>query len=258
METPTWDDAATASAYESFCRRHSRYRRANAELVAHADIEPHHHVIDFAAGTGRTTDAILAMLGQAGRVICVEPARAMRDRGERRLTDARVIWTAELTEHTADRILCSAAMWQMPIAATIEALSARLRRGGALAFNIPALYLLEPDAPGGGADPMLLGMITHLMKGAPASTAISTSTSRVEDVARALETAGLQAKRWEFRQRLTQAAYRDWLAIPIVSKSLLGHLDTRERRARLDAAYAAADQSSWRWERWIGWTAWKP
>jgi hypothetical protein len=31
-----------------------------------------------------------------------------------------------------------------------------------------------------------------------------------------------------------------------------------ERARRIDAALRAVDRSSWKWERWRGWTAWKP
>lgn len=257
MDAPSWDDAETAAAYERFCRRHKRYARANEALVAHAHVARDHHVIDFAAGTGRTTDAILPKLGDEGRVTCVEPARAMRERGEARITDKRVTWTTKLPTN-ADRVLCGAAIWQMPLDETVDELTQCLATGGAFVFNMPAQYLLEPDEPGGGDDPMLIALVAALVKDAPASTSMHAEPpKRIDDVEQALERAGFRAERWEFRQRFSQAAYRDWLAIPVVSASMLGHLNARERRRRLADAYATVDRRSWRWERWLGWTAWK-
>ena len=52
-----WDDPQAPIYYEAFCRKHSRYGRANAALIAHARMEPGMRVLDLAAGTGRTAEA---------------------------------------------------------------------------------------------------------------------------------------------------------------------------------------------------------
>src|SRR5215467_5054102 len=156
-----WNDPETAAYYEAFCRRHSRYARANAALIAHARIRPGMRLLDFAAGTGRTAEAALRRLGDGGSVLCVEPFSAMRAEGMRRITDSRVEWSASLPDasESFDRVLCGAAIWQMDsLGETFTTLAAFVRRGGALCFNIPAVYLLEPDAPGGGSDPWLLSL----------------------------------------------------------------------------------------------------
>ena len=161
-----WDEPETPAYYEAFCRSHSRYTRANAELISHARIAPALRVLDLGAGTGRTAEAALERLGENGRVVCVEPSAAMRAAGMRRVTDGRVAWMARLpeAEGTFDRILCGAAIWQLdPIPATLRTLARLLGPDGALCFNIPALYLLEPDEPGGGSDPLLLSMPALLL-----------------------------------------------------------------------------------------------
>ena len=121
-------------------------------------------MLDVAAGTGRTAEAVLPHIGDRGTVLCVEPARAMRDVGARRVRDARVSWTDELPdEGTAlfDRVVCGAGMWQLlPLERTVARLAALLTGCGAIIFNIPAQYLLEPDPPGGGRDPLLLELPT--------------------------------------------------------------------------------------------------
>jgi hypothetical protein len=63
---------------------------------------------------------------------------------------------------------------------------------------------------------------------------------------------------WQFASRLTQRAYRDWLKIPVLTDRLLGALDPDQRAAAIDAASAEVDPASWRIERWLGWTAWRP
>src|SRR6266581_3795866 len=91
-----WDLPQAAVHYEAFCRSHSRYIEANAALVAHAQIGPRMSVLDVAAGTGRTAEAALPLLDRNARVWCMEPSATMRAEGMRRLTDARVAWSAKL------------------------------------------------------------------------------------------------------------------------------------------------------------------
>lgn len=257
-----WDDARTARAYERFCRRHMRYRAANDALVAHAALESGHRVLDVAAGTGRTAEAVLPHVGPSGRVLCVEPARGMREAGANRLPDARVEWTDALPDcGTFDRIVCGAGIWQLlPIETTLARLSALLAPAGALAFNIPAAYVLEPDRPGGGRDPLLLELIAFAERSdvpTNSDAPVASSPWPAHEIDDVLEGAGLRIERWSFELRLTQAAYRDWLKIPPVSEGLFAGVSPDERARRLDSAYRKADHRSWKWERWIGWTAWR-
>src|ERR1700744_4204896 len=93
-----WDDAGTARMYERFCRRHRRYRMANDAIAAHASLAPGVRGLDVGAGTGRTAQSLLPSLGDGGRVLCVEPANAMRLLGAKRIADARVTWTHTLPD----------------------------------------------------------------------------------------------------------------------------------------------------------------
>ena len=253
-----WDHPQTAAYYEAFCRAHSRYRAANAALIRHARIEPAHRVLDLAAGTGRTAEAALEKLGASGRIVCVEPSPAMRAEGMRRISGTRVRWAATLDQADGrfHRILCGAAIWQMePVPETLRTLTALLHPGGALCFNIPALYLLEPDEPGGGSDPLLLALPVLLMRSAESTPGQGSAPLSIPAWLRA---AGLRARSWRFRVRLTQDAYASWLKIPVLTERLFGGLAADERAHRIDAALDSVDRSSWKWERWKGWTAWKP
>jgi SAM-dependent methyltransferase len=264
-----WDHPATAEAYERFCRKHARYRRANEVLVREAAIVPGMHVLDFGAGSGRTASAALRWLGRDGRVVCVEPAAAMRAAGRRRLRDARVTWRADLSTvsdpvEAFDRVLANAVIWQLDsLESWIRRLAGLLRPGGALAFNVPGLYLQEPDEGGGGQDPLLLDLMTRLASERAACREWSGSVPRSlwnhrrDDVEAALTQAGLHFRRWEFRHRLTQIAYAHWLSIPVVTDGLLEGLDAAGRNRRIARALDAVDRQSFKWERWRGWTAWK-
>ena len=258
-----WDHPDTVRYYEAFNRRHTRYRAANRALVRHAQLRPGMRVLDFAAGTGGTTAAALDVLGADGRVDCVEPAHAMRAAGVQKF-GARVCWFAELecAGTGYDRILCGAGIWQMPnVAACIHALAERLAPGGALCFNIPAAYAGEPDPPGRGADPSLTGLpgtLARLAAGGETSAAAPVALPSRDYLQATLSACGLVPCSWRFASRLTQRAYRDWLKIPVLTDQLLGSLDADERAAAIDAASAKTDLASWRPERWLGWTAWKP
>jgi hypothetical protein len=175
----------------------------------------------------------------------------MREAGQERLADRRVSWTEELPGCGAfDRVLCGAAIWQLEIAP----LAALVAPGGALCFTIPALYLGEGEEPGGGEDPLLVGLYARLAGGrVPQAQA----GGPLPDVESELAAAGLRPERWGFRRRITQAELRDWLAIPPLTDALLRELEPDERLHALDEAYEYVDEASWRWERWHGWTAWR-
>ena len=229
--------------------------------MSHAALKPGLRVLDVAAGGGGTTRAALGRLGRRGRVVCFEPAAAMRTLGRKSLRDPRVQWTKDWPDKPAsfDRILCGAAIWQMK---SLEPVFGRcldlLRPGGALAFDVPSVYLGEPDEPGGGGDPHLSG-IPALLASGRVNDAVPTTTPldavRIEDL---LRSAGFRADRWTFILRINQRAYRDWLKIPPATDGILIGHSARKRAIAIDDAFQRVDPEAWRHERWTGWTAWKP
>jgi SAM-dependent methyltransferase len=256
-----WDDPRTARYYEAFCARHPRYLEANAVLVDRAGLRPGQRVLDVAAGLGGTAAAALPWLHRQGTILCVEPAGAMRAAGAACVRDRRVAWTGELPSPPArfDRILCGAAIWQMlSLPATLARLAALLAPRGALCFNVPSLYLGEPDEPGGGRDPLLLELPALLADGRVACAPAGDPPPGAAAIDAMLAEAGLAARRTTTRLSFTQEAYRDWLKIPVLTNALLPDLDPDGRARRIDEAYARVDPASWRWEAWTIWTAWAP
>jgi SAM-dependent methyltransferase len=254
-----WDHPDAVRWYRAFTRRHPRYRQANRELIRHAALGPGLAVLDLGAGLGGTAVAALDAMGGQGRVFAVEPARAMREAGASQ-TGRRIAWHSDIPDWCRpDRILCGAGIWQLAsLAETLGRLRDRLTRGGALCFNVPALYLGEPDPPGGGRDPQLLELLARLTRGEPRSEARMgwEPLPDASGMERMLRDAGFRPLGWEFSLQLTQTAHRDWLKLPACSASLLPGLSGEARAARIDAAFAECDPRSWRWERWRGWTAW--
>lgn len=259
LTSDAWSWTDTAKIYAAFSERHDRYQQANAALVHHACMESDLRVLDFAAGTGQTARCVLDMLHDKGRILCCEPSSAMRAEGERGLSDPRVSWAADPpSQERFDRVLCGAGIWQcQPLNEAIASLADLLDIGGALCFNIPAAYLGVPDDPGGGRDPYLLELINQLADPDRVSTAEPLDLPTPAGMARMLTDAGLRPEAWQMKLKLTQAAFRDWMKIPVINQPFFEGLTVAERVRRIDAAYAQVDPESWRWEAWLGWTAWR-
>jgi len=137
---------------------------------------------------------------------------------------------------------------------TLDVLELLLAPGGRLVFNIPSVYLGEPDAPGGGRDPYLLELLERLPR-ATAEVGVFQAVPPAAIVDRLLRARGLTPARWQMRARLSQREYCDWLKIPVLSNQLFPNMDAAERAVRLDEAFAKCDADSWRWESWTGWIA---
>jgi SAM-dependent methyltransferase len=255
-----WDHPDVARYYEQFCHRYARYRHANRKLAAHAAVGGNLRILDFAAGTGRTAEAVLPFLGPGGVVLCVEPAGAMRSAGIGRIRDPRISWAAQIPKELQcwDRILCSAAIWQLDrLEDWFFRFASLLRPGGALCFNVPSLYLGQADEPGGGEDPLLLqlpALLNEKRTSHPSRAGVQLRTTpQIEEM---LLASGLTPRRWEVRTRFSYPAYRDWLKIPVNTEGLFAGTPADYRAALIDQAYEKVDRRSWRWERWTGWTAW--
>ena len=51
---------------------------------------------------------------------------------------------------------------------------------------------------------------------------------------------------------VTQAGYRDWIKIPVLTNRLLPDLTPHVRLHVFDAAHRQVPKDSWRWELWVG------
>ncbi|MDP6946690.1 MAG: class I SAM-dependent methyltransferase, partial [Myxococcota bacterium] len=72
-----WEEADQAAYYAEYCERSSLYPDLAGALVEVAQISADHLVADLGCGTGVSAHAILATLGEKGRLIGVDPAPRM-------------------------------------------------------------------------------------------------------------------------------------------------------------------------------------
>ncbi len=250
-----WDRAETVQAWQDFGARFDRYHAVNAALAEHADLAGSRRVLDVGAGTGGTARALLARLPAEAELCCVEPAAAMRQAAE--LDDPRVSWLTSLPEARFDRIVCGASLWLLgPLEQALDQLRARLAEGGALVFAIPAAYLGEPDAPGGGPDPHLVEPAQRFVAGRPTAPQAGDPLPDAAGLEEQLRGVGLRPEPWSVQTTWSFESYTAWLALPPVAEAMRPDLDEPRRRALLAEVAASCAPGSWRTERWRGWTAW--
>lgn len=253
MSLLLWNHPATAERYRIFTDRHDRYKVAARALAEAASVSSGHRVLDVAAGIGCTALACLERLGDEDMVTAVEASDAMRQEGERRTRGYPINWRAAPPKgQVFDRVLCGAAIWALgPVSEVIGRLSEYVGPEGTLAVSLPAAYLGEADAPGGGSDPLLTTLpeaLAGLDLGTPPARPLPPLNE--ESLAQAFHDQGFSMSRSGIRQRLTQQAYLDWLALPPVNDTLLGKVPPEARPEILAQCADDLDMSSWRWETW--------
>ncbi|WP_306142447.1 methyltransferase domain-containing protein [Roseibium sp. MMSF_3412] len=253
MSLLLWNHPVTAERYRLFTERHDRYRVVAAALAEAAAVAPGHKVLDIAAGVGCTALACLQRLGENDTVAAAEAADAMRQEGERRTRGRTVNWYAAPPQgQTYDRVICGAALWALgPAGEVIGQMSHHVAPKGALAVSLPAAYLGEADAPGGGPDPHLTSLpeaLKALNLGKPPGTAQPLLSET--GLRQAFADHGFVMSRSSIRLRLTQDAYCHWLALPPVNDTLLGQVPPEDRPELVYRCAEDLDMSSWRWESW--------
>lgn len=257
MSLALWNHPVTVDRYRHFTERHDRYRKAARALVEAAAITPGHTVLDFAAGIGCTALASLEQLGQSDVVTAVEAAEAMRLAGVVRTRGLPVTWyPATPDRQHYDRVICGAAIWALgPVADVIADLAGSVAPGGVLAVSLPAAYLGEPDEPGGGSDPWLGRLPEVLSEMRLGKVPTEQSPPLNETVlTQAFADSGFSVTRTTLRNRLSQAAYCDWMTLPPVNDTLLGQLPPEDRIAVVGRVASGLDTASWRWEAWALYT----
>jgi len=255
----SWDDEENARRYDAFARRFPMYDRTSEDLVERLGPAPSAQVVDLCCGTGRTTLAVLAALGDEGRVTGVDGSAAMLAIARSAVTDPRAGWLEAPAEEfdrllsgPVDAVVCNSAIWQTDLPLTFAAVRRALRPGGRFAFNIGRRFL----APAGGKAPGLAEAMRTVAAREYGWVAPPPERPRVrptsDEILAALERAGFTADpvaELEFAQDLDEQ--RAWLSIPIFTERALPGLPYEQRMAVLAQAYAEPDVVS----QWTVFTA---
>jgi SAM-dependent methyltransferase len=134
----------SAERYDAAEAEALRYGTVAAVMMQLAEIGKGMHVIDLACGTGTVTEHLLARYGENDvSVTAVDSSRAMLAAARRRLSSAVHFELANAEDldrvivRRTDRVLCSAAIWQMNMRRVFRAIRAVLRPGGRLLVSCP-------------------------------------------------------------------------------------------------------------------------
>ncbi len=246
-----WESAENALAYAEFARRHSTYRHTSRDLVDLARLAADAKVVDLACGTGITTEAVLAVLGERGSIVAVDASEAMLAAARSLVADERVTWLRAPAEHLSeyalgdmDAVVCNSAIWQTDVRATATEVHRVLRPGGRFVFNLGTAMLADHPDASQQSDPLM-----DLMKAIaarerswvpsePASVQFPAQELSEGWLRQVLGEAGFQIEPARaLRYQASLEEQHAWLSIPIFTLRPLGGLSYEQRKNVLDEAY---------------------
>src|SRR3989344_3223794 len=143
-----WDTEENAVAYDQYARKFPMYKSTSEDLVKISGIKSGMTVVDLAAGTGITTQAIIEKTGGDVSVIVVDQAKEMLKKAKERFLDNKnvrfIVAEAEdlnnVIKKPVDAIICNSAFWQMNPKKVFGAASHTLKNNGIFVFNLPDQY----------------------------------------------------------------------------------------------------------------------
>jgi SAM-dependent methyltransferase len=265
----SWDSAGNARDYAEFARAHPTYRLTSRDVVSLACPAADATVVDLACGTGITTEAVLPVLRDAGRVIAVDASQAMLAAAQSVIHDRRVRWLHSPAERVdqcglsgVDAVVCNSAIWQTDVQATAAAVRRVLRPGGRFVFNLGAAMLADhvhADQP----DPLMDAMKTiaacdygwiPAASNDPDADRRQLSEARLR---RVLQQSGLRVDRVQSFSYPASLEEHAWLTVPVFTARLFSGLQYEQRMAVLDQAYQrlAADHPDPVATEWIAFAA---
>lgn len=245
-----WDDPASARAYDDYSKAFSSYDDTSRDLVRMALIRSGLCVLDLCCGTGVTTRAALALLGQSGTVHAVDASAAMLAHAQANISAPNVVFhhgaaeeLATLLPHLVDRVICNSAFWQLDMDATLSALRQRLHPEGCLAFNLPQEFYCINDTDAEATAPRRDSLRARMRQVAAEDFGLELSAPlkrrrqlTYETVSRTLGQHNLALLHYEVRGYVGQHAQtRAFYRIPLMTESALPNIDYATRISILDA-----------------------
>ncbi len=142
-----WNDPATAVAYDRYSKNFDSYQVTSRDLVQLAGVGPGSRVVDLACGTGVTSRAVLAVLGDSGHLYAVDGSAAMLALARENVQAVNVTFFQanaeslhEILPHPIEFVVCNSAFWQMDGDKTLQSIGRVLGKDGRFAFNIPGSF----------------------------------------------------------------------------------------------------------------------
>jgi len=260
-----WEAPEQAAYYDDYCQRTSLYADLAKALVAAADVGPDDSVVDLGCGTGVSALAALAVLGEQGSLMAIDPAPRMMARARETLDDPRVRFETGTARRLVqvggpfDRVLCSSAIWLDPnILVPFKAAQLVLHPGGHLAFSIPAEFLGHGDHWTTPTGQGLAGAIQSALRptrGDDASPVTPTphpdylgSVERLDAILR--EMGYSEVRMTLYTRPWTVGDYLDWLGQPAALASVCPG-SPAEQGAFLDRVRGSVDASAMTESRWF-------
>jgi trans-aconitate methyltransferase len=148
-----WTGAQNAASYAWYTDKHSTSQYTSTDLALRAGVASADSVLDVGAGTGATTEALLALLHPDARIIAVDISHDMLQQARQRIKDPRVSFVESAAEEisfpqgtTFDAIISNAAIWQTDIRRSFHSIARVLAPAGLFAFNISEAFVEIPIA----------------------------------------------------------------------------------------------------------------
>ncbi len=147
-----WNTKENAEAYDAYARRFPMCRDTSRDLVDISGIKSGMTIVDLAAGTGATTQAIIEKVAGTVRIIAVDQAEEMLKKAKQKCTGGNVLFIVSSAENLeqvisepVDAVICNSAFWQMKPHQVFKSVSTILKQGGIFAFNLPDSFFSHTD-----------------------------------------------------------------------------------------------------------------
>lgn len=154
MSSPIWLEAETARRYKIFTAQTTMYHELSRLIVQLAGIEPGLRVLDLGCGTGVTTQAVLATLGQSGHVYALDLSAPMLEVAREQIVSEQVSFieadaaSTGLPDQSVERVVCNSVFWQFRHKPEVMAELRRvLTPAGRFVFNAPEPYFIFEAIP---------------------------------------------------------------------------------------------------------------
>lgn len=155
VSNTAWLEQETARRYKIFSEKTTMYQDLSRKMVELAGLEPGMRVLDLGCGTGVTTQAVLEVLDEHGRIYALDISQPMLDVARQQVGSSQVTFLhgdaatcADLIAERVDRVVCNSVFWQFRHKVEVMAALQRvLEPDGRLIFNAPEPYFIFKDIP---------------------------------------------------------------------------------------------------------------